>query len=74
MDVAGYRIENIGLDILIRHGYVHIPWFTMKLLDGNVGGNMLVALGEGPMSGVTYEIRAQASRINSAALANIRSW
>ena len=64
-------ISDIGFDINIGRGYFQVPWFSMALFDGNLGGNIIVNPGINFIQDVSYSIRAQASRINSAALANI---
>ena len=72
IEVMGYHMNDLQMDTHVGRGYVQIPWFNVEILDGNVGGSLLINLGEGQVSELFYEIRAQASRINSAALADIR--
>jgi len=72
IEVMGYRMDDLTMDVDMRNGYVQIPWFNVNILDGNFGGSILVNLREGTKRDIAYEIRAQASRINSATLANIR--
>ena len=67
---ADYRMTDLILDMDVGGGYVQIPWFNINLLDGNFGGSLLLNLGTGLRTDIRYEIRAQASRINSAALSS----
>lgn len=72
IEVSGYRMNELLLDVKVGGGYVQVPWFNLKVLEGNVGGSFLLNLGSGAKQDLVYEIRAQASRINSADLANIK--
>ena len=45
----------------------------MQVLDGNVGGSLTIDLNSGKLNDISYSMRANASRINSAALTNTRS-
>jgi hypothetical protein len=65
---AEYQAEKIVMDFGIAEGYVQIPSFQVNLLDGNLGGSILLDLGSLEKEKVSYAIQAQASRINSAAL------
>lgn len=71
--VKGYHIQNVQLDMAIQNGQVQIPWFYMDALDGNVGGAFRADLGEGGLNNITYAMRANVSRINSAVLADFES-
>ena len=71
IEVAGYRLSDLAFDVDIHDGYVQVPWFNMNVLEGNFGGSIFINLKEGDKRDIEYEIRAQASRINSAALANV---
>lgn len=71
IEVSGYRMTELLLDVEVSGGYVQVPWFNLNVLEGNVGGSFLLNLGTGAKQDLVYEIRAQASRINSAALANV---
>ena len=71
IEVAGYRLSDLAFDVDIHDGYVQVPWFGMNVLEGNFGGSIFINLKEGDKRDIAYEIRAQASRINSAALANV---
>jgi hypothetical protein len=71
--VSGYHIRNGVFDIEAQSGRIQIPWFYMHILDGNFGGALLIDLGEGKSGDIAYTVRANASRINSAALANFQS-
>ncbi len=72
MEMVGYRMHDFVMDLDVRRGVVHIPWFRVDVLDGNFGGSLLLNPGSGARSDISYEIRAQASRINSAALVDVR--
>ncbi|MFC1569765.1 AsmA family protein [bacterium] len=69
--VAGYELTDLTMDIDIRKGYMQVPWFMVNMFYGNVGGYLQVFLGNGKPETITYEIHAQAARINSAVLGNI---
>lgn len=73
VNAAGYQIKDVVMDVDAANGYVQIPWFQMALFDGNVGGNILVRLGTGMKQDISYEIRAQAARINAAVLGNLNA-
>jgi len=66
--VLDYSINTILLDLHFRDGMIDIPWFSAGLLSGNVGGNLWFDSNTGIPQDMTYLIRAQASRINSAQL------
>jgi hypothetical protein len=72
IEVMGYHMSDLRMDTHVGKGYVQIPWFNVNLLGGNVGGSMLINLAKEDINDISYEIRAQASRINSAALADIQ--
>ena len=63
-----YRIKNIELDLDIGNGMIQIPRFTLDLLGGNLGGAVIVRIGKDNIKDISYELSAQASRINSAVL------
>ncbi|MBN1782014.1 hypothetical protein JW948_12855 [bacterium] len=71
-EVSGTQFQKLAMDVDIRRGYVQVPWFLIETLNGNVGGNMHLFLGDGRPETMAYEIHAQAARINSAALGNIQ--
>ncbi|HHS12582.1 MAG TPA: AsmA family protein [bacterium] len=66
------RMDELDLDLIIESGEVQIPWFEVYVFDGNVGGSMRLDMAGKPPNEARYEIRAQASRINSAVLAGVR--
>ena len=68
IDVAGYQMQELVLDALVEQGTVQIPLYNVRVLGGNVGGSMVFHLRTGQKKDIAYEIRAQAARINSAAL------
>ncbi len=65
---AGYQMEKIVIDLGITDGYIQVPSFQVNLLDGNLGGSILLDLGSLEKEHIRYAIQAQASRINSSAL------
>ena len=72
IEIAGYHMNNLTLDVGMDKGFVRIPWFNVNILEGNFGGSVLLSLGSGGKNEIAYEIHAQASRINSASLANTK--
>ena len=70
IEVAGYTMSNFLMDIDAEKNYLQIPWFNINVLGGNIGGYFLLRLGSEAKNDISYEIRAQISRINSAALVN----
>ncbi|MBN2030439.1 hypothetical protein JW824_09360 [bacterium] len=73
VDVFGYQLNHLHFDFDIGRGGIQIPWFNMELLDGNLGGSIAICLGDGSKKDIAYEIRANASRIHSAALTDTES-
>ena len=71
VELNGYPLTDIAMNVDIRNGYVQIPWFVIHAFNGNLGGYLQVFLGTGSPETVTYEIHAQAARINAAALGNV---
>jgi hypothetical protein len=65
---AEYQAEKVVIDLGVTEGYVQIPSFQINLLDGNLGGSVLLDLGSLEKEQISYAIQAQASRINSAVL------
>ena len=68
----GYVIHHLTVDTKFADGFIQIPLFAMAFLDGNVGGSVWIDIRAGFRDQLAYGIRAQASRINSAVLANIQ--
>lgn len=68
VNVTGYEIRNVLMDMDIHQGRIQIPWFEMKLFEGNLGGSLWIDPATGNPDQIRYGLRAQASRINSAAL------
>lgn len=68
LDVMGYQVSDFIMDVRIARGYVQVPWFNIKVLDGNFGGSIRVDLATGKLNDIGYEIRGHASRFNSAVL------
>ncbi len=73
IEIAGYRMYDFLMDIDAEKGYVQIPWFNVNVLGGNTGGYLLLKLGSGAKKDISYEIRAQISRINSAGLVSAKA-
>jgi hypothetical protein len=71
VEVMGYPLTNLEMDVDIHNGYAQIPWFVIHAFNGNIGGYLQVFLGTGSAETLTYEIHAQAARINAAALGDI---
>ncbi|HDQ44871.1 MAG TPA: AsmA family protein [bacterium] len=71
--VAGYALHGLTMDLDLRYGRLHIPRFHANLFEGGVGGSLWIDPGDGNPENIRYGIRAQASRINSAALLGDRS-
>jgi hypothetical protein len=68
-----YQMENVVFDLGVTEGYIQVPSFHINLFDGNLGGSILLDLGSLEKERVEYAIQAQASRINSAVLADIQT-
>jgi hypothetical protein len=68
VEASGYTISDIMMDIDIRNGFIWIPSLQMRVLDGNLGGGLMINLGQGQPENISYSIQAQASRINASAL------
>jgi hypothetical protein len=68
VQIYDYQIEHLRADMEIAGGYIHIPMFRLYLLDGNLGGSLMLDLKDGSPQNIVYDIKAQISRINSAAL------
>jgi hypothetical protein len=71
VEIMGYPLTAVDMDVYIRNGFIQIPWFIIHAFNGNIGGYLQVFLGTGSPETVTYEIHAQAARINAAALGDI---
>lgn len=65
--VAGYPIHDIAVDIKIDNGLIQIPFYDAGVYGGNIGGFMWARVVDGQWQNLSYEIRGQASRINSTA-------
>jgi hypothetical protein len=71
--VQGYSVGHIVLDMAVQDGLIDVPYFSANLLGGDVGGSMWIDAQTGRPQDITYAIRAQASRINSAQLGGIET-
>ncbi len=67
-----YDIPSGEINIYIRDGFFQSPHFMVNILDGNLAGSFLLDPGALTAESMSYEIRAQASRINSASLVQMR--
>ena len=67
VELAGYRSDRIWMDIYVGSGFIQIPAFNIDVFGGNLGGYTHLDILQG-LDKVRYELHAQASRINSAAL------
>jgi hypothetical protein len=63
-----YQFTDLKMDVDMGSGFSVIPWFRVGVFDGNFGGSLGLNYGSGTPEEITYEIRAHASRINSATL------
>jgi hypothetical protein len=61
-------MHAVDIDVDASEGILQIPWFAIRLFEGNIGGALRVDPGSGRLDDIRYKIRAQASRINAAAL------
>lgn len=68
LQVNAYTIRRVQIDADFSRGMIQIPFFQMGVFEGNVGGSMWFDPADGRPENMQYGIRAQASRINSAAL------
>lgn len=68
VDIFGYRINNIDVDMLLTDGRICVPWFMIDLFEGSVGGDIEAALNTGKLKDINYKINAAASQINSSAI------
>jgi hypothetical protein len=68
VEAAGYRIENVECEAAAGHGLIEIPRFSAMLLAGRVAGSAIIRLNGGLPQEISYELRAQASRINASSL------
>jgi len=66
--INDYAINHIRMDTDFSHGMIQIPSFQMEVFEGNIGGSLWFDPADGRLEMMRYGIRAQASRINSAAL------
>lgn len=62
-----YTLAGAYLDVRVAQGLIDIPLVEMKLLGGNLGGSAFLNLAGGDPAQMTYGIRLQGARINSAA-------
>lgn len=69
--VSEYEIRDGVFDVDISDGQLRIPWFSLNLLGGNIGGNINVRPGRDLIAETTYSFQAHASRINAAKLSDI---
>ena len=67
LEFAGYRADGLRMDVYVGSGFFQIPAFNIDVFGGNLGGAVDFDVGAG-FEQVRYDFRAQASRINSAAL------
>jgi hypothetical protein len=68
IQVESYQVEDIWLDVEAGSGFLDVPLFGVRLLDGNVGGALRVRWDGADPDGIEYEMKAQVSRIDAASL------
>ena len=68
LKINAYAINHVRMDMDFSHGMIQIPSFQMHMFEGNLGGSLWFDPADGMPENMRYGIRAQASRINSAAL------
>jgi len=68
VQVTGYEISDIDMDLVIGDGLINIPFIGLNLYEGNMQGNLIIDLGNGEPGNVTYFLKANISRLNSAKL------
>ncbi len=66
-----YEISDVDMDIHIGDGIIDISRMALKLYSGNMIGNMFLDLGNGQTDNVSYYIKANISRLNSARLSPV---
>jgi hypothetical protein len=68
MDVMGYVLKEINLELLLDEGRLEIPSISAMLLGGNVGGRMTMDLAAGNPAAASYKMNAHFANINSSLL------
>lgn len=63
-----YSISNCVFNFVLANGSVEIPEFAFNIYDGNARGSIYLNLGDGDLQKMTYYMKANMSRINSAKL------
>ena len=66
ISVLNYNLTNLRSDIRVENGTVLLPNTQINLYDGNLVSQIWLNLGTGQLKDVSYEIRAQMARVNSA--------
>ncbi len=66
-----YAFQSLDMDIDAERGRLSVPWFSVRLFGGNLGGSLEIQPGKGGKEEISYRIRAQASRIRASALAPV---
>ena len=66
ISVLNYTLTNLRSDIRVENGRILLPNTRINLYDGNLVSQMWLNLGTGQLRDISYEIRAQVARVNSA--------
>jgi hypothetical protein len=66
--ILDYTLKAFRIDIAVQNGLVQVPRFQGMLLGGNVGGSFWLDLADGKPASMSYFIKADAARLNSAIL------
>jgi hypothetical protein len=64
IEMFGYQISDVIADLSIGNCRFDIPKLSMKLFDGNLAGNLLVALGNGNPDSINYSASLQLASID----------
>lgn len=64
IEIFGYEVSNLEMDLLIGGNRLEIPRFRLKLYGGNISGSCFVDLDQGDPSQVNYWFKAQIARVD----------
>ncbi len=68
IDAAGYRAENIAIEMYLGEGRIELPKLYTDVYGGNINGRVSVDLAGGDLSKAGFQISSHFSGINSALL------
>ncbi len=66
-----YKAEDLRLLLAYDKGNIIIPQFSMKLYEGNFLTRAWLNLNSGALADISYQLRGQLSRVNSAILPSV---